>query len=51
MSDQDLQNTNEAMARLQQDLTSSPEKALEFLVEAGIVTPLGKLTEPYQHGA
>jgi hypothetical protein len=51
MSDQDLKKTVDAMTSLEAELTSSPEKALAFLVKLGIVTPDGKLTEPYQQGA
>jgi hypothetical protein len=39
------------MERLQRELISSPEKALAFLVRAGIVTPDGKLTPPYRQDA
>lgn len=51
MSNEDLQRTLDALAALQKELTSSPAKALAFLVEVGIVTPDGELTEPYQQGA
>jgi hypothetical protein len=51
MSDDDLKKTVEAMTSLENDLTSSPEKALAFLIKAGIVTPSGELTEQYQQGA
>ncbi len=51
MSDQDLKKSLEAMKLLRKDLTSSPAKALAFLVEAGIVTPAGDLTEHYRQSA
>lgn len=51
MSDQDLKETVEAVKALRQQLTSSPGKALAFLVEAGIVTPTGELTEKYRQRA
>jgi hypothetical protein len=38
----------EAMQNLRNDLTSSKEKALAFLVEAGIVTTSGELAKPYR---
>jgi hypothetical protein len=41
----------EALQNLRNDLTSSIEKALAFLVEAGFVTPSGELPKPYRHGA
>jgi len=47
MSDQELKNTVEAMNSLQNDLASSPQRSLDFLVKAGILTPEGKLTGPY----
>ena len=51
MSGQELEKSVEAMQTLRNDLTSSKEKALAFLVEAGIVTPAGELTEQYRQGA
>ena len=51
MSDQDLQKTVEALTALENELTSSPEKALAYLVKAGFLTPSGELTEQYQQGA
>lgn len=51
MSDSELKKSVEAMEKLRKELTSSPEKALKFLVEAGIVTESGELTEPYRQGA
>jgi len=41
----------EAMQALRDDLTFSKEKALAFLVEAGIVTASGELTKQYRQGA
>ncbi len=51
MSDKELMESREAMKKLREDLTSSPEKAQEFLVRAGILTPEGELTEPYRKDA
>jgi hypothetical protein len=51
MSDEDLQKTRDALAALQKELTSSPEKARAFLVKYGFLTPDGELTEPYRQGA
>ena len=51
MSEQELRKSVEAMQNLCNDLTSSREKALAFLVEAGIVTTSGELTKPYRQGA
>jgi hypothetical protein len=47
MSEEELKKSVEAMQNLGNDLTSSKEKALAFLVEAGIVTTSGELTKPY----
>jgi hypothetical protein len=51
MSEQELKKSVEAMKNLQNDLTSSKEKALAFLVQAGIVNTSGELTKPYRQGA
>jgi hypothetical protein len=51
MSDQDLQETLEAMSKVVAEVTTSKSKALAFLVEAGINTPTGELTEPYKQSA
>ena len=51
MNEQELKKSVEAVQTLRDDVTSSKEKALEFLVEAGIVTTSGELTEPYRQGA
>ncbi len=51
MSDQELKKSVAAMKSLRDDLTSSKDKALAFLVEAGIVTTSGELTRPYRQGA
>jgi hypothetical protein len=48
MRDADLKKTVQAMRSLSNDLTSSREKALAFLVEMGVVTPAGELTAPYR---
>ncbi len=41
MSDKELRNTVEAMTSFRVELTSSPERALTYLVEAGILLPDG----------
>jgi hypothetical protein len=51
MSTQDLKATVEAMKALQESVTSSPEKALAFLVKSGVVLPSGELTEEYRQSA
>ena len=51
MSEQELKKSVEAVQKFPNDLTSSKEKALAFLVEAGIVTTSGELTKPYRQGA
>jgi hypothetical protein len=51
MSEQELKKSLDAMSSLRQDLASSPEKALAFLVEIGIVTPDGELTKQYRQDA
>jgi hypothetical protein len=51
MSGQELKKSVAAMQTLRNDLTSSKEKALAFLVEAGIVTASGELTKQYRQGA
>jgi hypothetical protein len=51
MSEQDLKKSVEAMQNLRNDLISSKEKALAFLVEAGIVTTTGELAKPYRQRA
>jgi hypothetical protein len=47
MGNKDLKESLESMEDLRSDLSTSPEKTLAFLVEAGIVTPDGKLADPY----
>jgi len=51
MSDQELKKSVEAVQSLRDDVASSKDKALAFLVESGIVTITGELTKPYQQGA
>jgi hypothetical protein len=51
MSGQELKKSVEAMQTLRNDLTSSKEKALAFLVAAGIVTASRGLTKQYRQGA
>jgi len=51
MNEQEVEKFVLVMQRLTADLTSSKEKALAFLVEAGIVDTSGELTPPYRRGA
>ena len=51
MSDEELKITLAASKALMEEVTSSPEKALAFLVEMGLVTPDGQLTAPYRQDA
>ncbi len=51
MSEQDLEKSLAAIQNLANDLTSSTEKALAFLVKEGVVTDSGELTEPYRQDA
>lgn len=51
MSDEDLQETIEAMKKLREDVTSSPERALAFLVELGTHTSNGELHPNYRQDA
>jgi hypothetical protein len=51
MNKKDLEETLEALRVFGKELTSSPEKARAYLVQAGIITPDGKLTEQYSKGA
>jgi len=44
----DLKKTVEASRILTAELVASPEKARAFLVEMGLITPDGKLTENYK---
>ena len=44
----DLKKTVEASRILTAELAASPEKARAFLVEMGLITPDGKLTENYK---
>jgi hypothetical protein len=45
MSDQEFRNTVEAITSLRDELTSSPERARAYLVEAGILPPDGEGTD------
>ncbi len=47
MTPQELQQFLQAMAALRQANTATPEKAREFLIEEGVLTPDGCLAEPY----
>ncbi len=51
MSEQELKKSVEAMQNLQNELISSKERVLAFLVEAGIVDASGELTDPYRQVA
>ncbi len=48
MSNEELRRTVETVRRVTDDLTTSKEKALAFLVKCGINTPDGELTENYK---
>ena len=48
MSNEDLKETVEAAKKLSEELVASPEKARAFLVEMGLITPDGQLTENYK---
>jgi hypothetical protein len=47
MSDQDLKETLEGLKKLREEFAASPQKARDFFVEAGFITPDGQLTEHY----
>jgi len=47
MSDKEFKSTVEAMASLRDELTSSPEKARAYLVEAGILPPDGNVVDQH----
>ena len=51
MSDQELKDSITAMKAVRDQNTGSKEKALAFLVKAGIATQDGQLTGPYKQGA
>jgi hypothetical protein len=51
VSDQDLKETLEALKKLREELAASPQKARDFLVRAGFITPDGELTEHYRPDA
>jgi hypothetical protein len=47
VSNEELKKSLESMQHLREELSSSKEKTLDFLVEAGILTSAGELAEPY----
>ena len=51
MSDQVLKDSITAMKAVREENAGSKEKALAFLVKAGIATQSGQLTEPYKQSA
>jgi hypothetical protein len=51
MSDKDLKETLEGLRKLREEFAASPQKARDFLVEAGFITPDGELTEHYRQDA
>jgi hypothetical protein len=51
VSDEELKATLEGLKKLREEHAGSPEKARAFLVEAGFITPDGKLTENYRQDA
>jgi hypothetical protein len=48
MSDQELAQFEEDVARLDRENLASPEKAREFLVKSGVLNEDGGLTEHYR---
>ena len=48
MSDAKLQELLDAMQRMLDERASTQEDARAFLVEEGVITPSGELTEPYR---
>ena len=48
MSDKELRELIDIIQDVTREYTSTPEKARQFLVDAGIVTNTGELTEPYR---
>jgi len=48
MSDQELKEFVEALERMKQEHSASPEAGRQFLIDAGILTKEGELTEPYR---
>jgi hypothetical protein len=48
MSNEDLQATLAALESVRLEFGASPEKAKEFLVKYGFITPDGELTEEYK---
>jgi hypothetical protein len=48
MSDKELRELIDIIQDVTHEYTSTPEKARQFLVDAGIVTSTGELTEPYR---
>jgi len=51
MSNEELAKSRVLHKKLIDEVTASPQKALAFLVEAGILTPAGELTTPYRQDA
>jgi hypothetical protein len=51
MSDEDLKETLEALKKLREEFIASPQRARDFFVEAGFITPDGELTEHYRQDA
>jgi hypothetical protein len=47
-ADDEKRKQRAAIRKAAQKATSTPEAAKRFLVEAGIVTPSGKLTKAYR---
>jgi hypothetical protein len=47
MGNQELKRSLESMQHLQDELSGSKEKTLEFLVEAGILKADGELARPH----
>jgi hypothetical protein len=51
LSDKELKETLEALKKTREEIGNSPQKARDFLVRAGILTPEGGLAEPYRQDA
>jgi hypothetical protein len=51
MSNEELERTIDALRSVTAELAASPEKARAFLVEMGLITAEGQLTENYKQGA
>lgn len=48
MDEKQLRELIKALRDVANEYSSSPEKARQFLMEAGIITATGELAEPYR---